>query len=110
MSAILAFSARHLSLNPETQAKIGLNELDRNVGVEYYHATLQYLQLEMKKVPYLTSDELLATVLTISTYEMIDESDGGWERHLKGVFWIQRSQLIHGESQGLKKSKSSRSA
>lgn len=104
MSAILAFSSRHLSLHPETQAQIGLNSLDRDVGVEYYHATLQYLQKEMKKVPYLTSDELLATVLTISSYEMIDESDGGWERHLKGVFWIQRSQLIHGESQGLKKS------
>lgn len=104
MSAILAFSSRHLSLHPASQAQLGLNELDRNVGVEYYHATLQYLQKEMKKVPYLTSDELLATVLTISSYEMIDESDGGWERHLKGVFWIQRSQLIHGESQGLKKS------
>ncbi|CZT16301.1 uncharacterized protein RCC_02143 [Ramularia collo-cygni] len=104
MSAILAFSSRHLSLHPVTAAQLGLDELGRDVGVEYYHATLQYLQKEMKKVPYLTSDELLATVLTISSYEMIDESDGGWERHLKGVFWIQRSQLIHGESEGLKKS------
>lgn len=105
MSAILAFSARHLSLHPEAQAQLGLPELlDRNVGIEYYHDCLQYLQMEMKHMPYLTSDELLATVLTISSYEMIDESNGGWERHLKGVFWIQRSQLIHGESQGLKKS------
>ena len=51
---------------------------------------------------YLKSEELLATVLLISTYEMIDGFESGWDRHLKGVFWIQRSQLIHGEYGGLK--------
>ena len=33
---------------------------------------------------------------------MLDGSRRDWERHLKGVFWIQRSQVIHGDSQGLK--------
>jgi len=51
---------------------------------------------------YTTSLELLATTLIMSTYEMLDDIGSGWERHLKGVFWIQRSQVIQGESGGLK--------
>ncbi|KAK5122850.1 hypothetical protein LTR85_003765 [Meristemomyces frigidus] len=94
MTAMLALSSRHLAFDQKSSP---------DTAVQYYHDTLQYLQHEMKKTTYLTSDELLATVLIISTYEMIDGLGKGWERHLKGVFWIQRSQLIHGESQGLKK-------
>jgi len=101
MTAILALSSRRLSLDPA--GTVLTEQLDRTFAVQYYHETLQYLQQEMKNALYLTSDELLATVLTISTYEMIDGSDKGWERHLIGVFWIQRSQLIHGESFGLKR-------
>jgi hypothetical protein len=33
---------------------------------------------------------------------MLDGSSKDWERHLKGVFWIQRSQVIHGDSRGLR--------
>lgn len=33
---------------------------------------------------------------------MLDGSTKDWERHLKGVFWIQRSQVIHGDSKGLR--------
>lgn len=51
---------------------------------------------------YKTSLELLATALIVSTYEMLDGSGKDWERHLQGVFWIQRSQVIHGDSKGLK--------
>ncbi|CAD0112266.1 unnamed protein product [Aureobasidium uvarum] len=99
MLAILALSSRHQSLltGPETSSRI-----DRTVAVQYYNETLQYLQIAMKMPEYLKSEELLATVLLISTYEMIDGLGSGWERHLKGVFWIQRSQLIHGESGGLR--------
>ena len=32
---------------------------------------------------------------------MIDGFGKGWERHLKGAFWIQRSREINGESGGL---------
>ncbi|KAI5194240.1 hypothetical protein E4T39_08718 [Aureobasidium subglaciale] len=99
MLAVLALSSRHQSIlsNPDKTPRI-----DRTVAVQYYNETLQYLQIAMKIPEYLKSDELLATVLLISTYEMIDGFESGWERHLKGVFWIQRSQLIHGESGGLK--------
>ncbi|THW15474.1 hypothetical protein D6D23_08953 [Aureobasidium pullulans] len=99
MLALLALSARHQSLLLTTE---NANRPDRTVAVQYYHETLQYLQTAMEIPEYLKSDELLATVLLISTYEMIDGFESGWERHLKGVFWIQRSQLIHGEYGGLK--------
>ena len=55
----------------------------------------------MRYTSYKNSLELLATVLVVSTYEMIDGAGKGWERHLKGVFWIQRSRNINGESGGL---------
>lgn len=56
----------------------------------------------MRYTTYKNSLELLATVLVVSTYEMIDGAgQGNWERHLKGVFWIQRSRDINGESGGL---------
>jgi hypothetical protein len=51
---------------------------------------------------YTVSDELLATALIVSTYEMLDGFGSGWEQHLQGVFWIQQSQLIHGESKGFR--------
>ncbi|KAK6359153.1 hypothetical protein TWF696_000321 [Orbilia brochopaga] len=95
MKAILALSHRHLSLNPSTTT-------DRNTAVQYYFETLHYLQTALQFESYSRSQELLASVLIISTYEMLDGSNSGWERHLKGVFWIQRSQNIHGDSGGLK--------
>lgn len=51
---------------------------------------------------YAHSEELLATALIISTYEMLDESQSEWQRHLKGVFWIQRSQDVNGASGGIR--------
>jgi hypothetical protein len=98
MKAILALGARHLSLKPQSS---GEANVDRTAAVQYYYETLQYLQSAMRFTTYKNSLELLATVLVVSTYEMIDGAGKGWERHLKGVFWIQRSRDINGESGGL---------
>lgn len=98
MRAILALGARHLSLKPLNS---GEATIDRTAAVQYYYETLQYLQKAMRFTSYKNSLELLATVLVVSTYEMIDGAGKGWERHLKGVFWIQRSRDINGESGGL---------
>jgi hypothetical protein len=98
LKAILALSVRHLSLNPsDTYEK----PQDRNDALQYYYETLQYVQKAMQYDNYNTSLELLATCLIISAYEMLDGSRRDWERHLKGVFWIQRSRVIHGDSSGL---------
>lgn len=99
LKAVLALSVRHLSLIPDQQPG---RQLDRNDALQYYNETLQYVQKAMAYDTYRTSLELLATCLIVSAYEMIDGSRRDWERHLKGVFWIQRSQIIHGDSQGLK--------
>lgn len=90
--------ARHLSINAKNRSEANV---DRTAAVQYYHATLQYLQNAMRYTSYKNSLELLATVLVVSTYEMIDGAGKDWERHLKGVFWIQRSREINGESGGL---------
>ncbi|KAK5112807.1 hypothetical protein LTR85_011141 [Meristemomyces frigidus] len=98
MKAVLALGARHLSIKPLNSGEAGI---DRTAAVQYYYETLQYLQSAMRYTSYKNSLELLATVLVVSTYEMIDGAGKGWERHLKGVFWIQRSRDINGESGGL---------
>lgn len=99
MKAILALSARHISLNPGITTE---QKLDRNDALQYYNETLHYLSKAMQYETYKTSLELLATALIVSTYEMLDGAGKDWERHLQGVFWIQRSQIIHGDSKGLK--------
>jgi hypothetical protein len=131
-SAILALSSLHLSLSPgsshlrahinrdnlisaspktvpvfspvERRCKHSSLQIDPTMPVQYYNETLHYLQQGMGNAAFLRSDELLATVLIISTFEMIETQNLGsaWDKHLKGVFWIQRSQVIHGESEGLK--------
>lgn len=90
--------ARHLSIKP---LRTGEANVDRTAAVQYYYETLRYLQTAMRYTTYKNSRELLATALIVSTYEMIDGAGNGWERHLKGVFWIQRSREINGESGGL---------
>ncbi|KAK8001292.1 hypothetical protein PG991_013514 [Apiospora marii] len=101
-----------------------------SMAVQYYYETLHYLQIALQYESYTHSEELLATarktaprrevsisrlfiILTssgdlvavvISTYEMLDSSKSNWKRHLKGVFWIQRSQNVNGVSGGLRQS------
>lgn len=105
-SAILALSSLHLSLDSKPQCNHSTLPIEPTTAVQYYNDTLHYLQHAMGDADFLRSDELLATVLIISMFEMIEmksPDQGDHFRHLQGVFWIQRSQTIHGESQGLKK-------
>lgn len=99
LKAILAFSVRYLSLNPENAHE---DHHERHDALRYYHESLHYLQNAMQYNSYLTSLELLATAIIISGYEMLDGSRRDWERHLQGVFGIQRSQVIHGDTGGLR--------
>ncbi|KAJ5081533.1 hypothetical protein NUU61_009797, partial [Penicillium alfredii] len=99
MNAILALASRHLALNPRLDNQnIPSKE---EAALQYYYQTLHYVQRAMQYSGYKTSLDLLATTLIISAYEMLDNSTNDWERHLEGVFLIQRSQTIHGESGGL---------
>lgn len=112
MRALLALSARHLSLcGGEQEAREASDSdknsgssdvIDRNLAVQYYFESLHYLNKAMQHPSYARSLDLIATAILISTYEMIDGSNQDWERHLKGVFWIQRFQDNDGESGGLR--------
>lgn len=73
-----------------------------HIATQYYYETLQYLSQTLLYPPYAESREILATATMISMYEMFDADDasasGDWEQHLRGSFWIQRSQDNDGES------------
>lgn len=110
MKAILALSAKHrfsgiddLARQLRTDAD---GEFEEGEWIRYYYETLQYVRETLKYPSYSHSEELLATALVISAYEMLDESDGSgnWQRHLKGIFWIQRSQDVDGGCGGLRQS------
>ncbi|CAJ2507402.1 Uu.00g085880.m01.CDS01 [Anthostomella pinea] len=109
--AILALCARHRATSLQAgglaaaAAHSSLAESDpSSMAVQYYYETLHYLQIALQYETYTLSEELLATALVISTYEMLDSSKSNWKRHLKGVFWIQRSQNVNGVSGGLRQS------
>ncbi|KAI6345858.1 hypothetical protein MCOR25_011007 [Pyricularia grisea] len=103
MKSILALAAKHLSTSA-TAASSPQTEGETCGSIEYYYETLQYVQEALAYKSYTHSEELLVTVLAISSYEMLDEADGrgNWQRHLKGVFWIQRSQNTDGDCGGLR--------
>ncbi|KAJ5082304.1 hypothetical protein N7532_011347 [Penicillium argentinense] len=73
-----------------------------HMATQYYYETLQYLSQTLLYPSYADSHEILATATMISTYEMFDadsiSTSGVWEQHLRGSFWIQRSQDNDGES------------
>lgn len=122
LKSILAVAARHLSLaacyspppagDVESQAPNGPLQEEResslrgtehgHIAAQYYYETLQYLSNNLLYPSYADSLEILATSIMISTYEMFDSNGssntGDWERHLRGSFWIQRSQNNNGET------------
>ncbi|KAI6784002.1 uncharacterized protein J7T54_004548 [Emericellopsis cladophorae] len=114
MKAMLALSAKHRARSRDVCPGFDAHESateaasagGENEWIGYYYETLHYLSEALAYKSYTNSEELLATAITISAYEMLDESDGQgiWQRHLKGVFWIQRSQDVHGASGGLRQS------
>ncbi|KAH7216277.1 Transketolase, thiamine diphosphate binding domain-containing protein [Fusarium oxysporum] len=126
LKAILAVAAKHMSLgvkvrqpqshggnssesnslSPETTTGGGQSpehsQIPAHMATQYYYETLQYLSQTLLYPSYAESHEILATAIMISTYEMFDaggtSTSGNWERHLRGAFWIQRSQDNDGES------------
>ncbi|CAG7936283.1 unnamed protein product [Penicillium nalgiovense] len=126
LKSILAVGAKHMSLglvhgpgerasgehptqNANTPASLaaatGPSESEpapAHISTQYYYETLQYLSQTLLYPPYAESREILATATMISMYEMFDadnaSTSGDWEQHLRGSFWIQRSQDNDGES------------
>ncbi|KAL2803271.1 hypothetical protein BJX63DRAFT_437072 [Aspergillus granulosus] len=111
MKAILALSARYSTLTTpisnaiaDTSTATESTPIDPNEAIQFYYETLHYVSTALQYNTYKHSEELLATAIVISTYEMLDASNhnSNWQRHLKGVFWIQRSQDVNGSSGGLR--------
>ncbi|KAK5690823.1 hypothetical protein LTR97_011984 [Elasticomyces elasticus] len=65
MKAILALSARHLSIKPPSNGEVNVS---RTAAVQYYYETLQYLQSAMRFTTYKNSLELLATTLVWAAF------------------------------------------
>ncbi|KAF1934889.1 hypothetical protein EJ02DRAFT_428933 [Clathrospora elynae] len=117
MKSLLAVAARHMALMHEPQLQqpnldgqtpssnagnsVPLASPLIQLATQYYYETLHYLSQNLLYPSYSKSREIIATSILISTYEMWDSggqySNGAWERHLRGIFWIQRAQNNNGE-------------
>jgi hypothetical protein len=97
LNAILALSCYHSSLEKQGHDQ----SIDQSPALQYYYQTLHYVQKAMKYPSYRNSLELIATTITVSTYEMLHGSSNDWQRHLQGVFWMLRSRQIEVESSSL---------
>ncbi|CAH0042255.1 unnamed protein product [Clonostachys rhizophaga] len=98
LNAILALSGYHQSLDETIPQE---ERIGQNSALQYYYQTLHYVQKAMRYPTYQRSQELMATTLIISTYEMLRGSRQDWQRHLQGVFWILRSRQIEVEVSSL---------
>ncbi|KAF4971999.1 hypothetical protein FSARC_1329 [Fusarium sarcochroum] len=98
LNAILALSCYHQSLNETIPPE---QRPDQNSALQYYYQTLHYVQKAMRYSTYQNSQELMATTLMVSTYEMLRGSRQDWQQHLQGVFWILRSRQIEVETSSL---------
>lgn len=113
LKSLLAVAARHKSLSYASQSSETLSSpaittssptgpRSAHLATQYYYETLQYLSQTLLYPQYAYSLEILATAIMITQYEMYDarggtSNNGDWERHLRGAFWIQRSQDNDGE-------------
>jgi hypothetical protein len=118
LKSLLAVGACHMALHidanamgsclqlrdPSTPSSMHSTPITKStssrIAEQYYYETLHYLAQNLLYPSYTCSHEILATAIMISTYEMYSSptSNGNWGRHLKGAFWIQRSQDNDGES------------
>jgi hypothetical protein len=115
LKSVLALSAAYKARCSNWDSLVASNEVpgangagqpmaDGDMAVQYYYESLNYLSKAMQYPGYPHSQEILANAALISWYEAFDtEASTNWERHLKGVFWIQRSQDTNGETTGLRK-------
>ncbi|EXA34898.1 hypothetical protein FOQG_13285 [Fusarium oxysporum f. sp. raphani 54005] len=98
LNAILALSCYHQSLDESIPSN---QRPSQNTALQYYYQTLHYVQKAMRYSTYQNSQELMATTLMVSTYEMLRGSRKDWQQHLQGVFWILRSRQIEVETSSL---------
>ncbi|KAF2722742.1 hypothetical protein K431DRAFT_265765 [Polychaeton citri CBS 116435] len=92
MASLLALSARFRAIKMSE----GIDTSSSAPAVQYYHEALRYLQIAMRYASYKDSSELLATTLLLAMYEMLDGSCKGWDRHIKGLYWIMHRRNIEG--------------
>ncbi|KAH8435134.1 uncharacterized protein LDX57_012763 [Aspergillus melleus] len=98
LHACLAVSAKQLSRAPQSTTSLTLN----TSPVYYYQQALREMSHFLIEPSYSGSDELLASSIILSTYEILDVSGPSFGSHLKGVASLIRSHRITGDETGIR--------
>ncbi|KAI9042465.1 uncharacterized protein KD926_005544 [Aspergillus affinis] len=96
--ACLAASAKQLSRAPQSTTSLTLD----TSPVLYYQQALREMSHFLIEPSYSGSDELLASSIILSTYEILDVSGPSFGSHLKGVASLIRSHRITGDETGIR--------
>ncbi|EXJ53750.1 uncharacterized protein A1O5_12999, partial [Cladophialophora psammophila CBS 110553] len=94
----LAISAKQLAL---TKAGDEL-QIKEDVAVQYYQKALKAFSTLLMKPDSAHSDEILASSIMLSSYEMLDVVGENFGSHLRGIASLLQLWQVNGDSPGIK--------
>ncbi|OOF94921.1 hypothetical protein ASPCADRAFT_6592 [Aspergillus carbonarius ITEM 5010] len=98
LHSCLAASAKQLSRVPPH----GNTSVQEKYSFFYYQQALREMGTFLVEPHYSGSDELLASSIILSTYEIIDVAGESFGSHLKGIASLIQSHGIHGDETGIR--------
>ncbi|RAK97959.1 uncharacterized protein BO80DRAFT_467405 [Aspergillus ibericus CBS 121593] len=98
LHSCLAASAKQLSRVPSH----GNTSVQEKYSLFYYQQALREMGSFLVEPRYSGSDELLASSIILSTYEIIDVAGESFGSHLKGIASLIQSHGIHGDESGIR--------
>ncbi|PLB49926.1 hypothetical protein P170DRAFT_508218 [Aspergillus steynii IBT 23096] len=98
LHACLAASAKQMTRAPQYTGSLTL----ATSPVFYYQQALREMSHFLIEPGYSGSDELLASSIILSTYEILDVAGDSFGSHLKGVASLIRSHRITGDEDGIR--------
>ncbi|KAI9929398.1 hypothetical protein MW887_000868 [Aspergillus wentii] len=97
LHSCLAVSAKQMTRAPQSSSPM----LEHS-PIFYYRQALQEMSHFLIEPRYSGSDELLASSIILSTYEILDVAGESFGSHLKGVASLIRSHRINGDETGIR--------
>ncbi|KAL5333038.1 hypothetical protein BJX70DRAFT_392501 [Aspergillus crustosus] len=97
MNSCLALSAKQMALK-SSPGEEGEHE---NVAIGYYRKAVRTFSVLLADSDHARSDEILASSIILSTYEMLDVVGDSFGSHLNGIAFFLQSRQVNGDSQGI---------
>ncbi|KAE8164455.1 hypothetical protein BDV40DRAFT_114140 [Aspergillus tamarii] len=98
MQSCLALSSKQLAL----KATGDEGRLRENIAIGYYRKAVKMIRSLLVDTQCARSDEILASSIILSTYEMFDVVGESFGSHLKGIAFFLQSRQVTGDASGIR--------